>query len=50
MEHGQLSREDFMREIADMTRHIVARAKSHESDTVPGDFATLKVPCPKCGG
>src|SRR6266481_1862766 len=50
MEHGQLSREDFMREIADMTRHIVAQAKRHDSDTVPGDFATLKVPCPKCGG
>ncbi len=50
MEHGQLSRQDFMREIADMTRHIVAQAKRHESDTVPGDFATLSVPCPKCGG
>src|SRR5205814_438656 len=37
-------------EIADMTRHIVARAKSHNSDTVPGDFVTLQVPCPKCGG
>ena len=50
MEQNQLSREEFMREIADMTRHIVAQAKRHESDTVPGDFATLQVPCPKCGG
>jgi Zn finger protein HypA/HybF involved in hydrogenase expression len=33
-----------------MTRDIVAKAKRHESDTVPGDFGTLKVPCPKCGG
>ena len=33
-----------------MTRHIVAKAKRHESDTVPGDFGELKVPCPKCGG
>src|SRR5574341_2026737 len=33
-----------------MTRHIVDKAKAHESDTVPGDFSTLKVPCPKCGG
>src|SRR5262249_25247971 len=24
--------------------------KRHESDTVPGDFATLQVSCPKCGG
>ena len=39
-----------MKEIADMTREIVAKAKRHESDTVPGDFGTLKVPCPKCGG
>ena len=50
MEHGQLSRDEFMREIAQMTRHIVDKAKQHESDTVPGDFATLTVPCPKCGG
>jgi DNA topoisomerase III len=50
MSRGQLKRADFMREIADMTRDIVAKAKKHESDTVPGDFGTLKVPCPKCGG
>ncbi|MBN2505462.1 MAG: DNA topoisomerase III [Verrucomicrobia bacterium] len=50
MEHGRLPRAEFMREIADMTRHIVERARRHESDTVPGDFATLRAPCPKCGG
>ena len=50
MEHGDLTRETFMREIAKMTRHIVERAKSHESETVPGDFSTLQTPCPKCGG
>jgi DNA topoisomerase-3 len=50
MEQGQLERPDFMREIAAMTRQIVERAKSFESDTVPGDFATLTTPCPKCGG
>jgi DNA topoisomerase-3 len=50
IEHGQLSRTDFMGGIADMTRHIVARAKGHESDTVPGDFGALQAPCPKCGG
>jgi DNA topoisomerase-3 len=50
MEQNQLSRTDFMREIAEMTRHIVTQAKRHDSDTVPGDFATLQVPCPKCGG
>ena len=50
MARGQMKRPDFMQEIADMTRDIVAKAKRHESDTVPGDFGTLKVPCPKCGG
>jgi DNA topoisomerase-3 len=50
MEHGKLSRDQFMRGIAEMTRHIVERAKAHESDTVPGDYSTLTVPCPNCGG
>lgn len=50
MERGELARPEFMREIAEMTRHIVGQAKSHESDTVPGDYVSLKVPCPKCGG
>lgn len=50
MERGELRRADFMSEIAEMTRRIVAQTKKHESDTVPGDFGELKVPCPKCGG
>jgi DNA topoisomerase-3 len=50
MEHGKLKRETFMREIVAMTQHIVGQAKGYESDTIPGDFATLSVPCPKCGG
>ena len=50
MERGRLEREAFMREIADMTRQIVERAKNYQADTVPGDYATLKSPCPKCGG
>jgi DNA topoisomerase-3 len=33
-----------------MTRHLVGQAKNYESDTIPGDFATLSVRCPKCGG
>jgi DNA topoisomerase-3 len=50
MEHGALARNAFMREIVDMTKHIVAQAKNYESDTIPGDFATLTARCPKCGG
>jgi DNA topoisomerase III len=50
MEHGKLSREQFMHEIADMTKRIVMKAKEYDRDTVPGDYATLKTPCPNCGG
>ncbi|HOB46983.1 MAG TPA: DNA topoisomerase III, partial [Zoogloea sp.] len=50
MERGALSRAEFMDHIQAMTRDIVERAKRYESDTVPGDFATLSTPCPKCGG
>ena len=50
MERGELQRPEFMREIEEMTRHIVDKAKKYESDTIPGDFGELKIPCPKCGG
>ena len=50
MEHGKLSREAFMREIAAMTEHIVKKAKEYDRDSVPGDYATLHAPCPNCGG
>lgn len=50
MERGGMSRDEFMREIAQMTQRIVKHAKEHESDTVPGDYATLSSPCPNCGG
>jgi DNA topoisomerase-3 len=50
MERGQLDRERFMDDIAAMTRQIVERARNYAADTVPGDYATLAVPCPNCGG
>ena len=50
MERGELKRDTFMREIAQMTQIIVKRAKEYQADTVPGDYATLKTPCPNCGG
>ncbi len=50
MERGLLDRNTFMSEIAEVTRRIVERAKNYQSDTVPGDYATLQAPCPKCGG
>ncbi len=50
MERGQLSRADFMREIADMTERMVMKAKEYDRDSIPGDYATLQHPCPQCGG
>ncbi len=50
MEHGKLSRESFMAEIAAMTERMVKKAKEYDRDTVPGDYATLTAPCPNCGG
>jgi DNA topoisomerase-3 len=50
MERGEMSRDAFMKEISAMTQHIVDRAKSYDSDTIPGDFGELATPCPKCGG
>ncbi len=50
IEKGEFTRVEFMREIAEMTRHMVERAKSYEADTIPGDFGVLETPCPKCGG
>ncbi|MFV0371421.1 MAG: DNA topoisomerase III [Azonexus sp.] len=50
IEKGEFTRAEFMREIAEMTRHLVERAKSYDNDTIPGDFGVLTEPCPRCGG
>jgi DNA topoisomerase-3 len=50
MEHGRLSRDAFMQDIARMAERIVRKAKEYDRDTIPGDYATLKTPCPNCGG
>jgi DNA topoisomerase-3 len=49
MEKGRLARDEFMANIAKMAEQVVAKAKSYDRDTVPGDYATLSTPCPKCG-
>lgn len=49
MERGELTREVFMRDIAQMTQVIVKRAKEFSSDTIPGNYSTLKASCPNCG-
>jgi DNA topoisomerase-3 len=50
MEHGRLSRDAFMSDIAQMAERIVKKAKEYDRDTIPGDYATLQTPCPNCGG
>jgi DNA topoisomerase-3 len=50
MEKGRLERATFMAEIARMAERIVKKAKEYDRDTIPGDYATLKTPCPNCGG
>jgi DNA topoisomerase-3 len=50
MEHGRLSRDTFMAEIATMTERMVRKAKEYDRDTVPGNYITLHAPCPNCGG
>ncbi|MDZ4314300.1 MAG: DNA topoisomerase III [Azonexus sp.] len=50
IEKGEFTRDEFMREIAEMTRHMVERAKTFDSDTIPGDFGVLTAACPRCGG
>ena len=49
MEHGQLQREAFMREIESYTRDIVARAKSLAAEIKNRPFDDLDATCPKCG-
>lgn len=49
MERGKLKRSSFMKEISRITERIVRRAKEYDSETIPGDYATLRTPCPHCG-
>jgi DNA topoisomerase-3 len=51
MERGRLRRDEFMREIEQITRDTVERIRAGaEKGEVPGDYVTLKTPCPRCGG
>ncbi|MCW5625687.1 MAG: DNA topoisomerase III [Burkholderiales bacterium] len=48
MEQGQLPRQSFMQHIMETTRELVDRIKQGTLSDEP--LATLKTPCPKCGG
>ncbi len=48
MEHGELKRKVFMNHIVETTREMVERIRT---GNIPDEaFATLRTPCPKCGG
>lgn len=49
MEHGQLKREAFMKEIISYTNEIVSKARKLADDAKNQQFPDLKVPCPSCG-
>ena len=49
MEHGQLQRDAFMKEIISYTNDIVTKARKLADDTKNQQFPDLKVACPICG-
>ncbi|WP_432785768.1 DNA topoisomerase 3 [Oligella sp. MSHR50489EDL] len=49
IEANQLEPQAFMKDIVRSTETMVSRAKEYEYDTIPGDYVTLKTPCPVCG-
>lgn len=48
IENGKRDSQAFMKEIIESTSRIVSQAKSFDSENIPGDYETLKEPCPKC--
>jgi DNA topoisomerase-3 len=48
MEAGQLTREEFMRQIKDLVKNVVSTIKHGEIPDVV--YATVPAPCPKCSG
>ena len=50
MERGQLSRDTFMLQIRDLTREIVEKVKGFGETPIEGEFVTLDITCPQCGG
>jgi DNA topoisomerase III len=48
IEHGDMTRNEFMRQIWDLVRNFVGIIKNGEIPDVV--YATVPAPCPKCGG
>ena len=50
IENGRIKAEAFIKDIKATIVNFVEKTKSYTSDTIPGDYSTLNVPCPNCGG
>ena len=48
IENGIIDKDVFLKDIRLMVSQIVEKTKSYDSITIPGDYATLNAPCPKC--
>lgn len=49
MEHGELDRPTFMKEIIAFTESVVNKARAHYDEAVNRVFPDLKCTCPNCG-
>ncbi len=49
MEHGQLDRPTFMKEIATFTEEVVKKARDHYEEAINRSFPDLECKCPNCG-
>lgn len=50
MAHGKLDRSHFMEDIRGLTREIVEKVRNFRGETIEGEYATIDVKCPNCGG
>ena len=50
IEEGDEQVEPFLDDIRGLATRICKVAKTYDPDATPGDYATLKQPCPKCKG
>src|SRR5438034_8048885 len=50
MAHGKLDRQHFMEDIRGLTRDIVEKVRNFRGESIEGQYATIDVKCPNCGG
>src|SRR5213595_717209 len=50
MAHGRLDRQHFMEDIRGLTREIVEKVRNFHGETIEGEYVSIDVKCPNCGG